>query len=58
MYKIQYRFNPYVAWHDCIWAGQILTFKDKKEATKRAQEYMYVAKQINSHYEYQVVEVW
>lgn len=57
MYKIQYRFNSYAAWNDCIWSGQLLTFESKKAATKRAQEYMYVAKQINSHYEYHVAEV-
>lgn len=58
MYKIQYRYNSNSAWHDCIWAGQLLTFESKKAATKRAQEYLYVAKQINSQYEYRVVEVW
>ncbi len=58
MYKIQYRFNPYAAWNDCIWGGQLLTFKDKKAATKKANEAWAVAKQINSHYEYRVVEVW
>lgn len=57
MYKIQYRFNPYAAWNDCIWGSRLLTFEDKKAATKRAKEYMDVAKLINSHYEYKVVEV-
>lgn len=58
MYKIQYRYNSNSAWTDCVWAGQLLTFKDKKAATKKANEYLYVGKQINSHYEYRVVEVW
>lgn len=58
MYKIQYRFNPYAAWNDCIWGSRLLTFKDKKAAVKRCNEAQAVAKQIDSHYEYQVVEVW
>lgn len=58
MYKIQYRFNSNSTWTDCVWAGQLLIFKDKKAATKKADEYLYVAKQINSQYEYRVVEVW
>lgn len=58
MYKIQYRFNPYAAWNDCVWSDQLLTFKDKKAAVKRCNEAQAVAKQINSQYEYRVVEVW
>lgn len=57
MFKIQYRFNPYAAWNDCIWSGALLTFKDKKAAVKRCNEAQAVAKQINSQYEYRVVEV-
>lgn len=57
MYKIQYRFTSNSAWIDCVWDGQLLTFKDKKTATKRANEYLAVAKQISSRYEYRVVEV-
>ena len=57
MFKIQYRYLN-AAWTDCVWAGQLLTFKDKKAAVKRAKEYMAVAKQINSRYEYRVVEVY
>lgn len=58
MYKIQYRYNSNSTWTDCVLAGQLLTFKDKEAATKKANECLYVAKQINSHYEYRVVEVW
>lgn len=58
MYKIQYRFNPYAAWNDCVWSGALLTFKDKKAAVKRYNEAQAVAKQINSQYEYRVVEVY
>ena len=58
MYKIQYRFNPYAAWNDCVWDGQLLTFKDKKAAVKKCNEAQAVAKQINPQYEYRVVEVW
>lgn len=58
MFKIQYRFNSNSAWTNCVWAGQLLTFKDKKAAVKRAREYLAVAKQINSQYEYRVVEVY
>ena len=58
MYKIQYRYNSNSTWTDCVWDSQLLTFKDKKAATKKANEYLYVAKQINSQYEYRVVEVW
>lgn len=56
MYKIQYRYSN-TAWTDCVWAGQLLIFKDKKAAVKRAKEYMAAAKQINPQYEYKVVEV-
>lgn len=58
MYKIQYRFNPYAAWNDCVWDGQLLAFKDKKAAVKRCNEAQAVAKRIDSQYEYRVVEVW
>lgn len=58
MYKIQYRFNPYAAWNDCVLNGQLLTFKDKKTAVKRCNEAQTVAKQIKSQYEYRVVEIW
>lgn len=58
MYKIQYRFTSNSAWTDCVWGNQLLTFKDKKAATKKANEAQTVAKQINSQYEYRVVEVW
>lgn len=57
MYKIQYRFNSNAAWTDCIWDGQPLTFKDRKDAVKMANKAQAVAKQINSQYEYKVVEV-
>ncbi len=57
MYKIQYRFNPYAAWTDCVWDGNSLTFKDRKAAVKMANEVQAIAKQINSTYEYRVAEV-
>lgn len=57
MYKIQYRFTSNSTWTDCVWGNQLLTFKDKKAATKKANEAQAVAKQINSQYEYRVVEV-
>lgn len=58
MYKIQYRFNSDSTWTDCVWGDRLLTFKDKKAAVKRCNEAQAVAKQINSLYEYHVVEVW
>lgn len=57
MYKIQYRFNSDSTWNDCVWDGQLLTFKDKKAAVKRCNEAQAVAKQISLQYEYRVVEV-